>query len=113
MAAAITVTPTTVQAGITLATVTGTGFTANQVISLETTSPHYGSNWTLPTGTHETLARREVTVTANALGAFTYQTVFGYDQGQTFTFKARPISEQYLDTTATATATVVPTQPNT
>ena len=113
MAAAITVTPTTIQAGITLATVSGTGFTANTDYSLETTSPHYGSNWTLPTATNETLARREVTVVADGLGAFKYQTVFGYDQGQTFTFKARPISEQYLDTSAVATQTVVPTQPNT
>lgn len=113
MAAAITITPATIQAGITLATVTGTGFTANTVYSLETTSPHYGSNWTLPTSTNETLARREVTVTADANGGFTYQTAFGYDLSQTYTFKARPISEQYLDTTAVTTATVVPTQPNT
>lgn len=113
MAAAIAITPTTVQAGITLATITGTGFTANQVISLETTSPQYGSNWTLPTGTNETLSRREVTVVANAIGGFVYQTAFSFDQGQTYTFKARPISEQYLDTAATATQTVVPTQNNT
>jgi hypothetical protein len=113
VAAAIAITPATVQAGITLATVSGTGFTANTVYSLETTSPHYGSNWTLPTATNETLARREVVVKADATGAFTYQTAFGYDLGQTFTFKARPISEQYLDTTAVTTATVVPTQNST
>lgn len=112
--ASVTITPTVPQAGITLVTVTGAGFTAGQVLSVETVTNQYGSNWVLPDGTVETAARMERWVQADPTGAWNFQYMpSAMDLGSALTVKVRPVAEQFLDTTPIATASFSPSQPNT
>ncbi len=110
MATTVTVTGTA-QAGKTAVTVSGTGYTAGQVLSVLQSDPEYGSNWTTPDGTTVTAARAERLVTCDAIGAFSFPALFTLNAQYTIT--TRPITEQYLTSSASATATVTPTQPNT
>ena len=112
MAAAVTVTPSTPQAGFTVATVAGTGFSASTVLSLLVKYPNHGSNWTTPDGTNLTQGRREQYVTTDGSGAFSVLMMFPYDIGSTFTIETRPVTEQYIVTTPITSTTVVPTQAN-
>jgi hypothetical protein len=109
MAAAITITPTVPQAGITVATIAGTGFTANTTYGLITKNPNYSSNWTTADGTNLTQSRRERFVTTDATGAFTVLYMFPDDIG-TFTIETRLITEEFEVTSSIASATATPSQ---
>lgn len=109
--ASIAITGTPSQAGKGTVTVAGTGFTAGQFISVLVNDPEYGSNLTALDGSSVTQGRQERIVRADTTGAwsFLYTPTFNAQ----YTFSARPMAEQAITTTALATATLTPTQPNT
>ena len=110
--ATVTVTPTTPQSGITLATIAGTGFTANTTYGLITKNPTMGSNWTTADGTNLTTSRRERFVTTDSTGAFSVQYLFQDDIG-TFVIETRLITEEFEVTSPVTTTNVTPSQNNT
>lgn len=109
MAGTTTVTPTVPQAGITVATITGTGFAANTTLGLITKNAVYGSNWTTRDGTVLTTSRREVFVTTDLTGAFSVQYMFPDDIG-TSIIETRLITEEFEVTSPISTTSVTPSQ---
>jgi hypothetical protein len=108
--ATVTITGTP-QAGKSTVTVSGTGYTAGQVLSVLMADPEYGSNWATPDGTSVTAARTERVVKCDNAGVFSFPAMLSF--AATYTITTRPITEQYLTTSASATTTVTPSQPNT
>lgn len=95
-----------------MATIAGTGFTANTTYGLITKTTLYGSNWVTADGTNLTTARRERFVTTDATGAFTVLYMFQDDIG-TYIIETRLITEEFEVTSPVTTTSVTPTQNNT